>query len=296
MLRIKYYHSTPNFGDTLNAYIFEQLLSIPVQAVAEPYDAEPHLIFIGSMIRIATPNSFVWGAGLIDEIRLPIIPPLGFGCVRGPLTKRRLIHHGLIKSGQHVVLGDPALLLSFLSNERPRSNPRYDIGIIPHYVDKTSVTGSQFFGPFSAGWKKWFSRPENINIGSEINFDDIKAKLIDVQCDSCETIIQQMCDCSFIASSSLHGLIVADALGIPNTWIKMSDKLDGGAFKFVDYMMSVERYDVNPLILTSSRLTKAFLERAIERKHQWSMHFDMATYKSAFEGFLASDSFRLCCD
>ena len=269
---------------------------MPVQAVPESYDEEAHLMFIGSMIRTATPNTFVWGAGLIDEIRLPVTAPLGFGCVRGPLTRKRLLQHGFLKSSQEVVLGDPALLLSFLSPDRSKSNPKYDIGVIPHYVDKGTFSGSRRLSPFRTGWNIVRTRPEKLSIESEINVDGIKVKLIDVQHGNCEEIINQIWDCAFIASSSLHGMIVADVLGIPNTWIKISNALDGGAFKFIDYMMSVERYDVNPLVFSSNRLTKSFIEEALARKNRWSFSFDMATYKAAFEQFLASKSFHLCCD
>ena len=33
----------------------------------------------------------------------------------------------------------------------------------------------------------------------------------------------------------MHGLLAADAIGIPNAWLKLSDRLRGGDFKFQDY-------------------------------------------------------------
>ena len=42
-------------------------------------------------------------------------------------------------------------------------------------------------------------------------------------------------------SSSLHGLIAADAYGIPNARINLTGRLVGGDFKFEDYALSVNR-------------------------------------------------------
>lgn len=48
--------------------------------------------------------------------------------------------------------------------------------------------------------------------------------------------------CKYIISSSLHGLICADSICIPNRWIKLSELL-GSDFKFHDYY-SV--FDITP--------------------------------------------------
>jgi pyruvyltransferase len=48
-------------------------------------------------------------------------------------------------------------------------------------------------------------------------------------------------ECEKIISSSLHGLIISDAYGIPNARVNVSNKLFGGDFKFIDYYKSVDR-------------------------------------------------------
>jgi pyruvyltransferase len=61
----------------------------------------------------------------------------------------------------------------------------------------------------------------------------------------------------------LHGLIIADAYGIPNAWLS-SDTPKGGEFKFFDYFLSVDKvryghsYDVSEHGLEVSTLKKHF--------------------------------------
>jgi hypothetical protein len=62
--------------------------------------------------------------------------------------------------------------------------------------------------------------------------------------------IDQLKECEYIISSSLHGLIAADAYGIPNHRVKISKLLLGGDFKYLDHYSSVKREHYEPLQLT----------------------------------------------
>ena len=48
-------------------------------------------------------------------------------------------------------------------------------------------------------------------------------------------MIRQIAECRFILSSSLHGLIIADSMGIPNLHVEFGDRLLGDGYKFDDY-------------------------------------------------------------
>ena len=113
------------------------------------------------------------------------------------------------------VFGDPAILLPRMYNpDIPKKNK---IGIVEHYVDKSLYKGKGHRINVKLNWKKFIN--------------EIK---------SCEKII----------SSSLHGCIIAEAYGIPTKWIKLSDKVIGGGFKFRDYLSATDRTSF------SQRLTK----------------------------------------
>lgn len=63
--------------------------------------------------------------------------------------------------------------------------------------------------------------------------------LIDVD-RSANEVVHDIARCNMIASSSLHGLIVADSLGLPSIWLKLSDDVAGDGFKFHDYSSALD--------------------------------------------------------
>ena len=118
-------------------------------------------------------------------------------------------------------LGDPALLTPRYFRPQPAKTHRY--GIIPHLSDHDLVDGLLRQGGDSA-------------------------KLLEVR-QNPESFITGMMSCEVILSSSLHGLILADAYGIPNVWAVFSNRLCGGTFKFEDYYTTTDNPDNSPLII-----------------------------------------------
>ena len=104
-----------------------------------------------------------------------------------------------------VALGDPGILINRVFPHEV--NKRYDVGIILH-------------------WKESIE-----NIKNKISLKDYTVKYISPM-QPPSIVINEIKQCNCILSSSLHGLIVADSFGIPNRHIQVTDKVEGGDFKY----------------------------------------------------------------
>lgn len=217
-----------NFGDELNIYLLKSLL--PDRHFVNYIDTcnwasknATNYLVIGSLIEeFTTPMSEIWGAGAIEGGKHPLKhKPKKVFAVRGELTRQYLLDNGV---DCPPIYGDPALLMPLIY--RPEIHKINDIGLIPHV--------------------------------SEINHPQVQrlitegAKLIRLdEYDSWQNVIDEICCCKTILSSSLHGLIISDAYSIPNQWITFSDNLIGGHFKFQDYFSAVGRKIDQPMKIVS---------------------------------------------
>jgi len=222
-MKVWYFNRTTktqgNFGDLLGGYIPNELLGGPKTELLSIKDPELKLVSVGSVLREGfglEGNAIIWGSGMM----LPTDnAPKGLDIrgVRGYYTLRRLVDQGYHEQMQKVSIGDPALLLPMLY--QPKTTKKYKLGVIPHYVDN--------------------------EIAEELFGDVEGVKIINLLTNEVEPIIDQIAECDYCISSSLHGVIVAHAYNIPCAWIRMSDQLMGdkeGNFKFKDYYSSVQ-YD-----------------------------------------------------
>jgi pyruvyltransferase len=97
------------------------------------------------------------------------------------------------------VYGDPALLLPLMY--KPKILKTRELGYCPHYIDQDLFIGKKIVN-VRQNWKDFI--------------DDL------LQYERIET-------------SSLHGMIIALAYGIPAKWVKYSDRVLGDGFKFRDF-------------------------------------------------------------
>jgi len=225
-----YWFPSRNWGDALSPVIIKILSGKnPVQNNIFTYNPnhEPVYTAIGSILggmrmnRMPVQNFIIWGSGFISDFRKLVGKPRQIYAVRGPLTRNMLLKQG-IKCPE--IYGDPALLYPMFY--RPKINRTKKLGVIPHYLEKYHPLLNQFKND------------------SEILIIDMEGEI--------NSVVDQICSCKYIASSSLHGIIAADAYGIPSTWIKLSDIDIGRGFKYRDYFESVGREERTPNIITNN--------------------------------------------
>ena len=213
-------HGHGNFGDKITPLLLKHF-GIPVEW-APPEHAE--LIGVGSILEKVSDNfkGMIWTTGFMHESSRREFPKARVLGVRGQLTLERLS----VENPGDVVLGDAGLLCDELA---PSTRKKHKLGIIPHFVD----IDDSFVKALA-------------DSSSDIRVIDICAETSDV--------LRAVAECEHIISSSLHGLILADSLGIPNRWLELNrgaEMVTGAGFKYRDYY-STFGLAPEPLRLTGS--------------------------------------------
>jgi pyruvyltransferase len=198
-----------NWGDFLNLHLTSMIAGVePTLVHAFRHFDETNYMAVGSVLEFADKNTIVWGSGLIEDKK--INKPKQVLAVRGPLTRQALIKQGI---DCPEIYGDPALLLP--RYYQPKVEKKFKKGIIPHWEDVDFVKAE-------------------------------KDEVIIYPHTPMYEYIDLICSCEKIESSSLHGLIVADAYGVPCKRIKINkEQLD---FKFDDYELSKPLVDLDKLL------------------------------------------------
>lgn len=229
------YWNAPNFGDKLSPYLVGKLSGQKIiyksricgfknfikrllryivflefnkmQSIL--FGWQKNLLCIGSILNSGNKHSVIWGSGFMHEqetFRGGIVC-----AVRGKYTNNKLKAVGFTGTS---VYGDPALLMPILIS--PSETIKEDIAIIPHWSE------TEYF----------------------IEKYGEKYKIIDLRTEDIKRVIMEITSCRRILSTSLHGIIVSHAYGIPALWIKYKT-LHNSNFKFYDYFSSVgiEEYE-----------------------------------------------------
>ncbi len=209
-----------NMGDILSPIIASHFGSKKIRRISKSNCKKyEHYFMIGSILQRSTEKSLIWGSGLISVNAKCEKKPKKVLAVRGPLTRQKLLEQG-IECPE--IYGDPALLLPEIYPGTSHKK-EYKIGIIPHFNDKNDVSLKQNFS------------------------DNSEVLIIDIQNKDPMKVVDAMLSCERIISSSLHGIIVGDAYGIPSVWVEFEHPFEDGHFKFQDYFKSVNRSVKGPV-------------------------------------------------
>jgi pyruvyltransferase len=201
----------PNFGDALAPYLLEHFAEIKVEWGTISHSK---IVSIGSVLEHIPPlwDGYILGAGRLFENSRTNLVQMNSGvsanilALRGPLSARGI-------PGDYA-LGDPGVLANELVEPQEK---QWDCGILPHWQDEELVPR----------FKKLMPPEQSVTV-------------IDPRQDPLE-VVRQISACHKIVTSSLHGVIVADACGVPRR-IEICKAMakDGGNFKFRDYHASIQ--------------------------------------------------------
>lgn len=217
-----------NWGDDMNIFFLQMItgktvLTLPETAMARALRIKNYVCIGSTLTFWDMKDSIVWGSGILDTtIGLKFISkPAKIMAVRGPLSRKWALEQGV---DCPEIYGDPILLLPDYYS--PNVEKTGAIGVVPHYSD---INDPVF---------------DNLKKNDKVRFIPTR------EYDSWQAFVDAIVECSVIVSSSLHGLIVAYAYGIPAVWVKNKNKTDGWDTKFKDFYYSINLYNVKPYIFS----------------------------------------------
>jgi pyruvyltransferase len=216
----------PNFGDLLTPLLLKHFSRL--DAVRAPI-READIVVVGSIIEHIPADwpGMILGAGKLHERTVPRLDQANILALRGPLSAKGV-------KGEFA-LGDCGLLAHELVDIKIK---KHALGIVPHWSDTELALNPTFRN------------------------QDGTATVIDPRGDPLG-VIRTIGECHKIVASSLHGVILADAFGIPRRIEETSRFVrEGGMFKFRDYSESIH----TPFV--TGRTTLANTQAVDDRKSE----------------------------
>ncbi|MCJ2129867.1 polysaccharide pyruvyl transferase family protein [Methylobacterium sp. E-045] len=200
-----------NFGDILTPYVLWHAFGVmPRWYSSKQADG----LCIGSIAKFARPGMHLWGTGMPRSTD-DICPTAIYAAVRGPLSREAVLAAG----GQcPEIYGDAAILLPELY--APVVEKTHTVGIIAHVLQEARIRQAV----------------------EAVGADHVKViSLLAVSFEDIERVIREILSCEEIVTTSLHGLIVAHAYGVPAQSARLAEgkKEAKDSFKMRDYKQSV---------------------------------------------------------
>lgn len=203
------FYEPRNFGDWIGPYLyFKKTGKRPIYH--RPLKGVETLFSAGSILHwIEVPDSaIIWGSGVMKR-EVEFKRPKSILAVRGPITRQRCLE---LSYDCPEIYGDPGILLPSVFKPDV-SHQKKPLGVIPHYAEA--------------------------DLARQIVPDDPSVLVIDVGA-PLEDVVTQIASCEVVISSSLHGLIISHAYGVPAGWVTFSSaeapRVNGDGTKYQDYL------------------------------------------------------------
>jgi pyruvyltransferase len=216
-----------NAGDLVTPMLLRRYGFTPVFS----YRNEAVLFSCGSLLDKVPEDfsGFILGTGLMRGDVVKSFPHARILAVRGEMTRNN------IAAPKGTILGDPGLLVAkSMTKKHPK---RYVLGLIPHFTEKQNPTVHRLLSRYK----------------QEIIFIDIQTNPL--------AVLELIDQCEYILSSSLHGMVFADSLGVPNLWTILSDRVSGKGFKFHDYLSALN-WEREPVPISGDERLSELISRA----------------------------------
>jgi len=226
-----------NFGDELGPVVVLQILrryfycsnvdEIPIRNLdsKEGHNEITCLFSLGSILHYARSGDHVWGTGVNPYWHRNQHRGWTVYSTRGPMTRQFLQKHNHSIDGMQTNYGDPGFLTPYMFPEFQSNAPskqqqlqQNKICMVPHFHDLKHAN------------QKLKKNLPNVTIVSP--------------CNHWRPVVTALRQCDFVASSSLHGIILADSMGIPTLWYQprsTATRKTEGSFKYQDYFQSIQR-------------------------------------------------------
>lgn len=200
-----------NFGDELSPALVAAILRSKFPRADWGFaPRQRKMLAIGSIMHFARDNDVIWGTGVNGKAARDshTFSTLDVRCVRGPRTREFLNEMGI---DCPEIYGDPALLAPrFLKAPKPFREVKEFI-VIPHYDDQAEFEGVE-------------------NLVSPLQGPT--------------EVIKHILSARKVISSSLHGVILAEAYGVPAVLV-LPRRDEKKQFKYLDYYEGTMRNDMD---------------------------------------------------
>ena len=215
-----YKNSRWNLGDSLGYVVTSYMLEKRGLSLNNWVEKRRHFGCIGSYVFTSFQHLTIWGGGLLCKpdlfkswfLRLKMFrypfSKYDFRAVRGPLTREQVLKYG---HKCPKVYGDPAILMPFIYT--PQCEVTHELLVIPQFYTEAVFREKH---------------PDLYMVS--MNTNDYKS------------VIDAIASSKKVITSSLHGIILAEAYGVPAVFFRGLGKRED--FKYMDYYYSTNRFDV----------------------------------------------------